>query len=244
MAVIKQVGESINYGSGAPVYTIRYWGLESEIDAYILANPKGDTLSGYGEISNIVRIGLEGGAAEVIYTCVKSGTTTGEDDEDEEPLTTVWSLTNTRIEVPIEAFCGGDDPNFVQIKMWRDEPDDVLKAQKKYLSPTGVLRDLNTHAKTAKMADMILHGVEVAVRYYPCMTRTTTYSKSPKYIGNIGRIDTPSTGSSLAAAWLKIVEDTSQNYDGSWTRTESWQGADSYYTELYGTNAQRWSLGG
>ena len=96
------------------------------------------------------------------------------------------------------------------------------------------------------MAEMIRSGVQVVPKYYPLVTHVREYAISqPSPTGKLGFIDTPAEFSSTAAAWVKVAEDIEETDTGTWLISESWQGADKAYPELYSDNdAIRWQIGG
>lgn len=259
----KQVGAQVVRETKKPnKFTFTYKGDGDSVDAFVALHPKGVAFEGYGMVDTITVNSLEGTVKEAIYACteiVESGGGSGGDpDIDGEPLTDVWGLTNSRVEFPIESFCGtGElDPNLFHIRAWReysgttDANEFDLWNTGRYRNKVGdivVLADIN--ANTAKMGKMIQEGVEAVVRYYPILTRNRVYldGKQPgKYTGLIGFTDTPETPGDedeLAAVWIKVQEDVTQNNDSTWSKVEAWEGKDFVHPEFYGVGV-RWQLGG
>ena len=235
--------------AGKKVKRFSVMGISADVEDFAANNPTGSTVAGYGKVVNIDVTGGVGGSATARYTCAVLNTTGGEPDPDE-PLTDIWALSNTRVELPIEAFCGSNpavDASLRHIQLWRQEPDLALWMAYKFRSPDGTVVDLNALAnpKTKQMAEMIMSGQEVVVRYYPMITRRRTYVEMQSWTLTIGRIETPEVSvTGFAGQWLKITEDIDQLPDGTWSSVEQWQGADSYRAEFYGPLSGRWKVGG
>jgi hypothetical protein len=100
------------------------------------------------------------------------------------------------------------------------------------------------------VAQKILKGVQSYSIYAPVVTRTTVWPFKPDVTGRLGKIDTPASRdgwtsyngetysfTGLADSWLKNVERSSSNGDGTFTLTEGWLGADEVDADLYGTGA-------
>lgn len=115
--------------------------------------------------------------------------------------------------------------------------------------PTG-----DTYANLAgaalTVAKKIMKGVQSYSIYAPVVTRTTVWPFKPNATGKLGKIDTPASRegwtsyngetigfTGLANSWLKNVERSSPNGDGTFTLTEGWLGADDVDADLYGTGA-------
>ena len=251
MAVQLQADKGWSVDSnGKKVKRFSVLGITADVEEFAAANPKGSTIAGYGQVVAIDVIGGVGDSATARYTCAVLSASGGEPDPDE-PLTDVWNLSNTRVEIPIEAYCGPSpavDASLRHIQLWRQEPDITLWLAYKFKSPDGTIVDLNALAnpKTRQMAEMIASGQEVVVRYYPLITRRRTYVEMPHWPLTIGSIEAPDMSvSGFTGQWLKITEDIDQGTDGVWNSVEQWQGADSYRAEFYGAVvATRWKVGG
>lgn len=101
------------------------------------------------------------------------------------------------------------------------------------------------------VAEKILKGVQSYSIFAPVVTRTTTHPFMPPASGKLGKIDTPTSYgagwssfngatldfTTLATAWLKNVERSSSNSDGTFTLSEGWLGADEIDGDLYKTAA-------
>ena len=234
--------------SGAIQKTLIKTGDTVSVDADILSNPKGTFITGYGYVisANVDR--SEGEVSTVTYLCSESPITSTAGLEDETQLTDVWSLSSTQVDIHIESFCGispGQDPSLWHIERWKKEPDYVLYNQYKFKDArSNVIYDLDSdsNSKTVTMAMMIRSGVESAIRFYPIVSHQRTFKSEPTITAKLGYIDAPSKWAGQALAWLKVKEDIAENSDGTYTVTEAWQGADKWWTQLYGS--ARWPIGG
>lgn len=175
-----------------------------------------------------------------------------------------WGLDWASISKPIRTWgagfaadgAEGGPPNLAQLAAWeaygRDDSTIDLYSEYKYTPQGDVLT-----GNTLKLAKMIREdGIEYYQIYRPVCTITRCYSgypqKTPKE-GNPGTICAPlSTGWTAAGAddsygdpsteipalankWLKIVDRSTPNTDGTYTRVEQWQGADDINEDLYPT---------
>lgn len=108
----------------------------------------------------------------------------------------------------------------------------------------------NLTGAALKVAQKIMKGVQSYSIYAPVVTRTTVWPFKPDVTGKLGKIDTPASRdgwtsyngetysfTGLADSWLKNVERSSPNGDGTFTLTEGWLGADEVDADLYGTGA-------
>lgn len=98
------------------------------------------------------------------------------------------------------------------------------------------------------LAQKIMKGIESYSLFAPVLTRTTTWANTPQPTGNLGKIDTPQsrngwagfgveaqTWATYANMWLKNIERTTPNGDGTFTLVEGWIGADYIDGDLYPT---------
>lgn len=97
-----------------------------------------------------------------------------------------------------------------------------------------------------KVAQKIMKGVQSYSIWVPVVKRTTTWLYKPEIPREIGAISTPVSRpgwsgfnneimdfSGLATNWLKNVERTSSNSDGTFTLEEGWLGVDEIDPDLY-----------
>ena len=216
-----------------------------DIEAEAAGREIGSTIAGYGKLKNYLITRGEGDSATITYFCeVDTSKDVGTQDVADK---TDWSLSQTRIELPIEALCGespGQDPQLWFIERWRQEKDYTLyNAYKFYVKNVEYSLITDANAKTQTMARMIRSGVDYFVRFFPLVTRIEEYKKQPTLTKKLGEINTPPKWEELCDAWLKVQEDITSS-DGKWYKTESWQGADFYWTEIYGAASSRWKIGG
>lgn len=242
-------------GTGYKYWSYGVMGATADVIAYCVS-VKGTTVATYGKVLSYKIDRKEGDLALGTLNCrIGEPGTVDPEDPPEEPLADNWSLGSTRIEIPIEAFCGpsaGADARLDLINLWREEKNADLYNEYKYLDySSGVTVDISSatfggNAKTRRMAEMIRSGVQAVPKYYPIVTRVREYqSTRPTPTGKLGYIDTPAEYAAQAAAWVKVGEDISQNGIKNWVVTETWQGADKAYPELYSSNpATRWPIGG
>lgn len=216
---------------------------------------KHTTVVPYGYIKSYTIDRKEGDLAiGTLYAIITEPGGGGTPEDPEPPLYDRWKLGNTRIEIPIEAFCGpslGADALLNLINLWREETNADLYNDYKYLDQSSgeqisIGGDGIGNSKTVRMAEMIRSGVQVVPKYYPLVTHTREYAISqPSPTGKLGYIDSPAEFSSTAAAWVKVAEDIEETDTGTWLISESWQGADKAYSELYSDNpSTRWKIGG
>ena len=183
-----------------------------------------------------------------------------------------WHIKSSRNDVSIYGYCNGstvsgsEGANRADIEMWRAEKDPTLYRDNKFKDDSGTEYALNSQASL--IAEKIKLGIEAVIRFTPVVSRSRIYSgRPPACLENLGEINTPplvSSGSSssewssiktmapvgLAAAldgweWLKVQDDADENGDGTWTRTESWLGAEHWDENLYGatgSKSKRWPM--
>lgn len=184
-----------------------------------------------------------------------------------ELLKDVWTCRSVRNDVSIMAYCGGEGyANRALIEAWQKEPDGNLAKQYKFKDSGGKEQKIED-AATLDVIHKIEKGIEAVMRFYPIITRTRTYDREPPEVyENLARVDTPKVplhysdkdasarekkvrvpkglaGIVNMHTWLKIQDDTQEQPDGKWTRTESWMGVQTWSTKdawdpnLYGPNA-------
>lgn len=243
--IYEQAQGQINSEAGITKRTLIKEGKLTDIQADAASHEIGSTLGGYGVLKSYTIEQGEGDSATVTYFCETDTSKT--EGTQETPDSTAWSLSQTRIELPIESMCGespGQDPQLWFIERWRQEKDyDLYNAYKFMVKTTEYSLATDANAKTQTMARMIRAGVDYFVRFFPLVTRIEEYKKQPTLTPKLGAIDTPPKWADKSGAWLKVQEDIT-SADGKWIKTESWQGADFYWTELYGPVASRWPIGG
>jgi hypothetical protein len=162
---------------------------------------------------------------------------------------TVWQMKHTQRIVSLMRRTGqsASMPSRGCLEAWRREPDPALYDAYQYRNQVGSVMTLS--AAEQLVAKKLEKGTEGAMRFYPTIQKTTTYSKGK--IADVGQglayISTPGspwdsiTIGGATAVWLKVGDDITRNADGSQTRTESWMGAKEWDVNLYGSGADRWT---
>ena len=152
-----------------------------------------------------------------------------------------------KIEKPIQvnpiilkSASDGDKPTFVdEVEAWRNSPQ---QRRRNYQIPKASLTgeaDPNNNGDWAvmnalakKVAMKIAKGIESYIVFSPVVSRTRILEAMP-VTGECGKIQNPPMSTGLAAAWLKVADTAVQQTDGTWRRTEQWQGADDWDEDLY-----------
>lgn len=169
----------------------------------------------------------------------------------------VWQMRHTQKMISIYRYCGdseGASANRGRIEQWRKGTDAYLYANYQWRDKVGAIHTLTNRDQL--LAAKFKAGFETVMRFYPTITKTTTYSSGK--IEDIGAglahiessMDAPTGWASAAAAWMKIGDDLSYDSStGKQTRTETWLGEESFDTNFYGEadagdpDAGRWDWG-
>lgn len=202
--------------------------------------------------------------------------TCAEDDEESEggetvqkSLSELWTLRSVRNDMSILSYCGpsdGANASREDIEAWMKEPDGELAKENSYKRPDGTVREIVTD-ETLAVIGKIRKGVESVMRFYPMLTKTSTYSRPPKKVyEHLAEIDTPQAGTEgvhtrklvvpgnlaeviASCEWLKCQDDYVQTGDGKHQRVESWMGLPKagendhpWDQNLYGTGNVRWPM--
>lgn len=184
------------------------------------------------------------GGIGTLTVVARVGSTGGETPSQARVKKTTWSMRNVQQNVSIYRYLS---PSYTEgkkdVELWREEKDNALFSQKKYMI-NGQVVTLSGGA--AKLAEKFAAGIEEVMRFYPVIQKVRIYSSWN--IHNVGddltEIGAPSgcpSGWITGWQWLKIGDDVVCNSDGSATRTESWMGAETFDTNLYGSS--RWAFG-
>ena len=125
-----------------------------------------------------------------------------------------------------------------ELEAWRNSPQ---QRRRKYQIPLSTLTreaDPNSDADwialtgvALNLAKKIAQGIESYLVFSPIVSRTVI-SKARPSTGGCGTIQTPPVPIS-GYKFLKVADSAVQQTDGTWRRTEQWQGADSWDTDLY-----------
>lgn len=234
--------------------TFVYKGPFSALDEAAKALDAGDTVeTGWAYASHeLQRVSGDYGILSIKCYPDPGSDSSGED----KPLKDVWSMRSVRNDVSVMAYCGpneGVNPNRPMVEAWMKEPDGELASRHKFRDSNGIEVEITSDATLALIAK-IEKGIEAVIRFYPVLTRTRTYAKSPPAcLENLNTIDEPAGPDADAIApgniaekiddytWLKVQDDAIEQADGKWTRIESWMGsADGWDEDLYGEN--RWPM--
>ena len=114
------------------------------------------------------------------------------------------------------------------IEMWKESPRS-LKHAYQYKDADGNVQDLV--GKEKEFAQKIMRGVESYALFSPVVIQTTVYDGRPE-TSMPGFVDTPPAEVGTYV-YLKTGDRVVQNDDKTWTRTETWTGADEIDEDLY-----------
>ena len=218
-----------------------------------------------------------GDLGTLTITCTEDDSVT--DDETQQTsqiaLDETWSLRSVRNDMSILAYCGSGQgtPCREWIEAWQKEPDGKLAAHNQFRLADDTVFTIdvasedsatqNRALSTLDLIEKIRKGIDSVMRFYPMLTKTTTYANPPaKVYENLAHIDTPAVGTTAttknlkkpgnldaiigAHAWLKCQDDCTQTGDGKYQRVESWMGilsADGGWdVNLYGGTGDRWPM--
>lgn len=211
----------------------------------------GATYEAIWTVSSTTLTDLPGYMAKLTLNLTIQGTSTGEIPN---PVSTipVWEINWTSVDKPLltveKAFgqyTGSENAAQREIIVdevlaWKDSPQN---RKRKYQIPatglTGEARpendadwvDLSAEAKN--IAKKMAKGIEAKLVFSPVITKTEVYGVRPT-TGACGTINTPVVNIA-GYVYLKNGDRAVQQQDKTWTRTESWQGADEWDTDLYET---------
>lgn len=159
----------------------------------------------------------------------------------------VWGLDMTEIQKPIRAWKyddSSDKPNLHQIDFWEKQKADGNKEAYesfKYDGKTAMT------GNTLKLAKMIHQGIQYFSLFTPVITCTTRLTQaeidggaevSLTDIGKVfqpSQIGCPTMFQNAAASFLKTGDRITGALDGTYTRVQTWTGADAWNPDLYGT---------
>lgn len=195
---------------------------------------------------------LPGYMAKLAINLVAKGTST---ESYPDALETTWEINWQSVEKPLTAnpkcklygeYAGvqGDANETLrqeivdEVSAWKDSPQ---QRKRKYQIPLSTLTKEANPLNDADWADVsaaakafcqkLAAGIEGYLVFSPVITKTSKYSVKPN-TGGCGKIETLSVNIS-DYVYLKNGDRAIQNQDKTWSRTETWQGADSWDTDLY-----------
>jgi hypothetical protein len=187
----------------------------------------------------------------------------GKPSEGKAPFAEFYSVQNARYDIPIERYLADDEdgvdyPDRIKFEKWVNEEDDEVKRNFAYSvidEETEVSTSELLTGKTLELAQKVMNGQEVALRFWPVVTRTTLWWKAcypfiatpPTEPGTdnqrLGYICKPLSFYSLGAEWIKIQDDL-EGEGPVLTRTECWMASDKWDVNLYGWGTDRWYFAG
>lgn len=205
-----------------------------------------------------------------------SGSGTEADPTVQKALDELWTLRSVRNDMSILAYCGGgpNHPCREWIEAWQKEPDGRLASLNSFTRADGSVFVIdvaspdstvqNRATSTIDVIGKIRKGIDSVMRFYPMLTKTTTFSTPPATVyENLAYIDTPTVGTTATTArlrkpgnlstiisghvWLKCQDDCALTADGKHQRIESWMGIlaseGGWDENLYGAVANgRWPM--
>ena len=224
--------------------------------------------------ANLVR--SPGGTGVLTINCVPKDTSTDDQsgETSQKALDETWTLRSVRNDMSILAYCGTGNGTACRdwIEAWQKEPDGKLASQNSFTQSDGTIFVIdvasedssvqNRALSTIDVIEKIRKGIDSVMRFYPMLTKTTTYTTPPATVYNkLAFIDTPTVGSTAtteklrkpgnlstiisAHSWLKCQDDCALTGDGKYQRIESWMGILSsdggWDVNLYGST-NRWPM--
>lgn len=192
---------------------------------------------------------LPGYMAKLSISLVQKGTTT---EGYPDALETTWEIVWQQVEKPITANpvlvdqgSGTTQTCVDLVAAWKDSPQ---QRKRNYQVPLNTLtreadanvdadwEDLPAGSEALKVCQKLAAGIEGYLVFSPVVTKKTKYSTSPAGLsGGCGKIETPAVVPNGDYVYLKNGDTVIQQEDKTWTRTETWQGADAWDTDLYET---------
>jgi hypothetical protein len=235
-------GEQLS-SNGKKLRTLVTKGAYADQLAAANARPRGTFITGYGYVLSWNLNRVPGNNGVCTYQLAAQNAAEWENNSE---LSDVTALKYMRMEIPVERYGGpseGANAKLYDLARWQTEPNRTLYVAYQYETELHAIITLD--ARTQLLAKKIQLGHEVVVRHFPVVIRTRTYANPPAAgIGaSIDYIETPPAYSSAAPAWLKTQDDIAEGADGIFSRVESWQGAEYWDLNFYGSGAQRWVFG-
>lgn len=169
--------------------------------------------------------------------------------------TETWNLDFMELQKPIrnwKADDPSDPPDMQQLRAWERLRDTAggWEAYANFQTQLEAGSSTTLTGNTLKLAKMIFQGIEYFSVFTPVLTRISTYNDLSGVSGigaSIGTIGTPkgsgesignnnlSTLTKLATQWLKTKDSLQGAINGSFTRIETWLGAEKWNPDLYAT---------
>ena len=169
--------------------------------------------------------------------------------------TEIWNLDFMELQKPIrnwKADDPSDPPDMKLLRAWERLRDTAggWEAYANFQTQLEAGSSTKLTGNTLKLAEMIFQGIEYFSVFTPVLTRISTYndlSRVSDVGASIGTIGTPqgsgesignnnlATLTKLATQWLKTKDSLQGAINGSFTRIETWLGAEKWNPDLYAT---------
>jgi len=254
-------------------------GTYSALETLLHSLDNGDEIESGWVMSNANLVKGPGGSGTLTINCTPNDTTgagTEQSPTVQKALDELWTLRSVRNDRSILAYCGSgpNHPCREWIEAWQKEPDGRLASQNSFTRADGSVFVINVASEdsavqnravsTIDLLSKIRKGIDSVMRFYPMLTKTTTFSTPPAAVyENLAYIDTPTVGTTATTArlrkpgnlsaiisghvWLKCQDDCALTADGKHQRIESWMGIlaseGGWDENLYGAVADgRWPM--
>jgi hypothetical protein len=209
------------------------------------------TYEGNWTVSSTTLTELPGYMAKLTLSLTIRGTSSSEFPNIPNPVSTipVWEINWQSVEKPLTSnpklVSQGSGTTQIAIDLvsaWKDSPQ---QRKRNYQVPLSTLTReavaaddadwevIPVNSEARKVCEKLAAGIEGYLLFSPVITKTEVYGLPPPS-GACGTINTP-VFHIEGYVYLKNGDRAVQNQDKTWTRTESWQGADSWDTDLYET---------
>lgn len=245
--VSKQPGSSITKQLGLTITTTRLRGDYAELEAY----------------ANTVNVGLPPPAktGNTDYPGVNGTVTALHLQREPGPLaslaisvatkdpTETWLLEWIELQKDIRTWPGTkDDPvSLALLTAWENLKDTNPTAYAAYQTSAEASSSNTLTGSTLTLAKMIREKFITSIlSFTPSITRVSTLTSLESFASNVGKIETPTASTdttvgalditnltNTATAWLKTADRIQSSLDGTFTRTETWIGADEWNENLY-----------
>lgn len=250
----------------------------SALETLLHGLSKGDEIVSGWVMSSAILATAPGDTGVLTINCTPNDTTgagTEQSPTVQKALDELWTLRSVRNDMSILAYCGGGNNQPVRewIEAWQKEPDGRLASQNSFTRADGSVFVIdvaspdstvqNRATSTIDVIGKIRKGIDSVMRFYPMLTKTTTFSTPPATVyENLAYIDTPTVGTTATTeklqkpgnlstiisshTWLKCQDDCAATADGKYQRIESWMGILSsnggWDENLYGSGSTRWPM--
>lgn len=236
--------DSLVEEDGSITTTLVYAGPYATVAAERPAN--GAAITGFDGVVVSTRLtNGRGGKGVLTVTLRKAVPDSTPNPEVSEAISTRWEIEWVSIEKPLTSNptlvaqgSGTTQTCIDEVEAWRNSPQ---QRRRLYQIPVAALArepepdvDADWVALTGeslKVAQKIAAGIEAWLEFSPVVTRVRIYKVAPA-TGSCGTIGAPAVSVS-GYQYLKNGDNLVQLADGDWQRTETWQGAAAWDTDLY-----------